>query len=119
MSDWQNRLTEAGYTGSFDLASLIRACPPYISLDGSLYIPGFGLLYADPWMAGYGMIEGGFEDLPFDNGEGDTPEEAVASLWITLQGFTRVPANPDRPASMAIREAVMAHNEELLKEGGR
>lgn len=111
--DLQNKLVEAGYTGGFDLSSLVEACgDKFIKVETNtyvLYLPEQGTLlwHAVGWKKNeeYKTCENchGFEkhkwhckkkkeplitkEMCFgDTGDiyGKTPEEAVANLWLKL-----------------------------------
>lgn len=69
----KQKLIESGYKGEFGLSELIEACGDrFVSLDK----------VEDPkgWSCSYEDLEGGIEDVGCFN----TPEEAVANLWLEL-----------------------------------
>lgn len=68
---WQNELRRAGYKGGFLLGQLIEACGSKFALDGA-------------WGDGEWHAYKGIEEEPEAYGEGSTPEEAVARLWLAL-----------------------------------
>lgn len=74
---------------SFDrypsLEELIEACPkmiPFSETHGYGYDGKFTLnVYQDSWHAGYELIDGWYEG---GIGEGTSPVEAVARLWLAI-----------------------------------
>ena len=70
----KEQLKQSGYTGEFDLASLIEACGD-----------GFGSITRSPrntWYATEVKGKGKFEHEIVVGDEYPTPEEAVAKLWL-------------------------------------
>jgi hypothetical protein len=72
----QNELRDAGYNGGFLLEELIEACGHGFGAMERIVIQGKPIFTAGIYVDRNGDIERGQE--------GETPTEAVAKLWISM-----------------------------------